>query len=240
VGLASGHQTLSLRNQLDGEVTLRVERLAGRDDALTAARAWSMPRFREWFPGETLQSGRLVAVGQLSFLVLHVRDHLALIERRGDAVALSETLRLFDELQAAAEEYNGRPLSSSMDRALAAFERKEDAVSAALRLAVALGKPGLLPSSLALHRGAAVATTIDARMEYYGKTLAEALELSNGCGALELVISSAALGDALVRLEQVSGACASVRPAPQLGPAEWCARVQLGAEPTRPPHTAGA
>jgi eukaryotic-like serine/threonine-protein kinase len=239
VGLSSGHQTLSVRNQLEHDVTLRVERLAGRDDALTAARAWSMPRFREWFPGETLQSGRLVAIGQLSFLVLHVLDHLALIERRGDAVALAETLRVFDVLHATAEKHDGRLLSSSMDRATAAFERKEDAVSAAVELALALVKPELLPSSLALHRGAAVATTIDGRMEYYGKTLAEALDLSNGSGPRQLLISSAALGDALAQLEQVAGARASVRPAPQLGPAEWCACVELG-PPPRPKQTAAA
>jgi hypothetical protein len=234
VGLASGHQTLSLRNQLKSDVTLRVERLAGRDDALTAARAWSMPRFREWFPGETLQSGRLVAVGQLSFLVLHVLDHLALIDRRGDAVALAETLRVFDELHATADKHDGRLLSSTMDRAVAAFERKEDAVSAAVALALALANPELLPSGLALHRGPAVATTIDGRMEYYGKTLAEALDLSNGSGARQLVISSIALGDALERLEQVAGARTSVRPAPQLGPAEWCACVELGIIPPPP------
>jgi hypothetical protein len=239
VGLSSGRQTLSLRNQLEREVTLRVERLAGRDDALTAARVWSMPRFREWFPGETLESGRLVAVGQLSFLVLRVLDHLALIERRGDAVALTETLRVFDELHSAAEKHDGRLLSSTMDQAVAAFERKEDAVSAAVALTVALARPELLPSCLALHRGPAVATTINARMEYYGKTLAEALDLSSIGGPRQLVASSAALGDALVRLSSVTGTSASVRPAPQLGPAEWCACVEM-APPSPPLRTAAA
>jgi eukaryotic-like serine/threonine-protein kinase len=237
VGLGSGRQTLGLRNQLPQDVTLRVERLADRDDALTAARAWSMPRFREWFPGETLQSGRLVAVGQLSFLVLHVLEHLALIEGRGDAVALSETLQVYDALHATVERHDGRVSSSTMDRVVASFERKEDAISAAVELALELAKPGLLPSSLALHRGAAVATTMGARMEYYGKTLAEALELSEGSGARQLVISFAALGDGYERLERIAGAHTSVRPAPQLGAAEWCACVELGAPPPPPAVT---
>jgi eukaryotic-like serine/threonine-protein kinase len=235
VGLASGGQTLGLRNQLGHEVTVRVERLADRDDALTAARAWSMPRFREWFPGETLESGRLVAVGQLSFLVLHVLEHLALIESRGDAVALSKTLEVYDELHAAVERHDGRISSSTMDRVVASFERKEDAIAAAAELAIALARPTLLPSSLVLHRGAAVATTIGARMEYYGKTIAEALELSDRSAAHQLVISSAALGDGYERLEQIAGARISVQPAPQLGPAEWCACVELGAAPGPPP-----
>jgi hypothetical protein len=231
IGLASGRQTLGLRNEIDREVTLRVERLAGQGDALTAARAWAMPRFREWFPGETLQSGRLVAVGQLSFLVLRIIDHLALIERRGDAVALAETLRVFDELHAAAERHDGRLLSASMDRVVAAFERQESAVSAALELTRALARPELLASSLALHRGPAVATTIDARMEYYGKTLAEALDLAATAGPREAVISAAALGEALERLRALPGARLTMRPAPQLGAAEWCAQLELGEPP---------
>jgi serine/threonine protein kinase len=239
IGLCSGRQTLGLRNDLEREVTLRVERLAGHSDALTAARAWAMPRFRELFPGETLQSGRLVAVGQLSFLVLRVVDHLALIERRGDAVALAETLRVFDELHAAAERHDGRLLGSSMERVVAAFERQENAVAAALELARALARPELLPSSLALHRGPAVATTIDARMEYYGKTLAEALDLAATAGAREVVLSAAALGEALERLHAVPGARVTMRPAPQLGAAEWCARLELGERPpTVPPRPA--
>ena len=236
IGLCGGRQTIGVRNELEREVTLRVERLAGRDDALSAARAWAMPRFREWFPGETLESGRLVAVGQLSFLVLRVHDHLALIERRGDAVALAETLRVFDELHATAERNGGRLLGSSMDRVAAAFERQENAVSATIELMRALARPELLPTSLALHRGPAVATTIEARMEYYGKTLAEALDLAATAGPREVVISAAALGDGLQRLRAAAGAGVDVRPAPQLGAAEWCARVEIGEAPPSLPR----
>ncbi|HTV20962.1 MAG TPA: DUF5939 domain-containing protein, partial [Polyangiaceae bacterium] len=239
IGLCSGRQTLSLRNEIEREVTLRVERLAGRDDALTAARAWAMPRFREWFPGETLESGRLVAVGQLSFLVLRIHEHLTLIERRGDAVALAETLRVFDELHAVAERHDGRLLSSTMDRVVAAFERQENALSAAIELTRALAKPELLASGVGLHRGPAVATTIDSRMEYYGKTLAEALDLAALAGPREVLVSAAALGEGLERLRAL-GARLSMQPAPQLGAAEWCARLELGERTPSQPTSAAA
>lgn len=77
----------------------------------------------------------------------------------------------------------------------------------------------MIGCSLTLHRGGAVATTINDRMEYYGKTLAEALELSRASGTRELVMSSAAVGDALTRLPGRP----VVRPAAALGPAAWCA-----------------
>jgi hypothetical protein len=102
----------------------------------------------------------------------------------------------------------------------------------------ALARPAFLPSCLALHRGPAVATTIDARMEYYGKTLAEALDLAGSAGAREVVVSAAAIGDGLERLHAVAGARITMRPAPQLGVAEWCARVELGERPPSLPAPA--
>ncbi len=232
VELGSGQQTLSLRNQLPHDVTLRVERTADREDALTAARVWSMPRFRELFPGETLQSGRLVAVGQLSFMVLRVIDHLSLIDRQGDAVALADTLLVFDQLHALAEKHNGQLTSSTMDAAVAVFERPADAIASCLALSKALADPALLGCGLALHRGPAVATTINDRMQYYGRTLAEALELSASTRCRELVMSSASLGDELASVTAQAGIAAAVRPAAKLGPAAWCLHLEL-AEPER-------
>ncbi len=230
VELGSGQQTLGLRNELEHEVTLRVERTASRDDALTAARAWSIPKFRELFPGETLESGRLVAVGQVSFLVLRVGDYLSLIERRGDAVALTDTVRAFDELQSIAEKHQGRLSSSSMDTAIAAFERPEDALRAALALFDRLGDERYVPCSVALHRGPAVTTRIDHRMAYYGRTLVRALELAAAAEPGSLLASSAALAEDAAQIRAISGVNAAVRPAPQLGPAAWC--VQLSRAPS--------
>jgi len=235
VRLASGAQTLGLRNELDREVTLRVERTASRSDALTAAHAWSIPKFRELFPSETLESGRLVAVGQMSFLVLRVLDHLSLIESRGDMVALAETVRAFDRLQAVAERHQGRLASSGLDTAIAAFERPEDGSRAALALLEALTDERLVSCSLALHRGPAVTTRIDERMAYYGRTLVRALELSTSAPPRRLVVSSAAIGGEAARIEQVAGFSAALHPAPLLGPAEWCLHVEAtsrGGSPT--------
>ncbi|HWO11533.1 MAG TPA: protein kinase [Polyangiaceae bacterium] len=226
VQLGSGQQTLGLRNELDREITLRIERTAARSDALTAARAWSIPKFRELFPAETLESGRLVAVGQVSFLILRVLDHLSLIEKKGDAVALTETVRAFDRLQVVAERHQGRLAASNLDMALAAFERPEDACRAALALLEELSDDTLVACSLALHRGPAVATRIDDRMAYYGRTLVRALELSLASQPRHLLVSAAALGGEATHITRSPGIRAAVQPAPLLGPAEWCVLVE--------------
>lgn len=239
VRLGSGHQILGLRNELSHEVTLRVERAASRDDALTAARAWSIPKFRELFPSETLESGRLAAVGQVSFMVLRVIDHLALMERRGDAAALAATLRAFDRLQVIAERHQGLLVASGMDVAIAAFERPDAGVAAALALVGELGRDEVVPCSIVLHRGPAVATRIDERMAYYGRTLVGALELSISAGAGQLVVSSAAIADDVAAVSARAGLHAAVQPAPMLGPALWCVRLEPArAEPS--PRGSGA
>jgi serine/threonine protein kinase len=230
VQLASGMQTLGLRNELQQELTVRIERTATRDDALTAARAWAMPKFRELFPGETLESGRLVAVGQQSFLVLRVLDHLGLIDQKGDAAALAETVRLFDRLQASAEKHHGRLASTGMDVSIAAFERAEDAIDGCRELLRALEDASLTDCAIALHRGPAVATSIDDRMAYYGLTLARALTLAQELGPRQAVISSAALADDPARLGSSDNRETAVRPAPVLGPAAWCLHLQLASE----------
>src|SRR5690606_31704459 len=210
-------QTLSLRNEFDREVTLRIERTSDRDDAFTAARAWAMPKFREWFPGETLQAGRLASVGELSFLVLRIVDHLALLERQGDTLALSDTLGVVDRLQQAIERHHGQLASLTMDVAVATFERASDALSAALELRDELCNENSIPCSLALHRGSAVATTIGDRMAYYGRAIVEAHEFSSTVAKRTLALSSVAIGNDLHRISKITPR--HMQPAPMLGPA---------------------
>src|SRR5262249_16127235 len=60
--LTAGRQLLELINDHSQELLLRVERLAPRGDALTAARASALALFREIFPTEVLSPGQLVRV----------------------------------------------------------------------------------------------------------------------------------------------------------------------------------
>jgi hypothetical protein len=72
-----------------------------------------------------------------------------------------------------------------------------------------------------------MATTLDARLAYYGKTLVEAFALSSDARAGELVISSSALAEQqrIQALLEELGAGAAIQPAPRLGVAAWCVHV---------------
>jgi len=165
-----------------------------------------------------------VAVGQLSFLVLRVVDHLGLIERQGDAAALADTIKAFDRLHTVTEQHHGRFASSSMEFAMASFERPGDALAACLALWRTLDDATLVETSVALHRGPAVATSIDDRMAYYGRTVARTLELAHELAPRQLALSSAALGDDLGPLAR-AGVTPELLPAPRLGPSAWCVRL---------------
>jgi hypothetical protein len=59
-------------------------------------------------------------------------------------------------------------------------------------------------------------------------------------GPRAVVISAAALGEALERLHALPGARLTMHPAPQLGAAEWCAQLELGEPPPSLPARATA
>ncbi|MCA9541441.1 MAG: protein kinase, partial [Myxococcales bacterium] len=66
--LRSGEQRLVFTNDLGHDVLLRIERLAERGDALTAAHAVTLPVFRALFPHERLAPGSLVSVAHVTLL----------------------------------------------------------------------------------------------------------------------------------------------------------------------------
>ncbi|HEV3238124.1 MAG TPA: protein kinase, partial [Gemmataceae bacterium] len=68
--LRAGSQQLSITNDFDQEVIVRVERIAPREDALTAAQAANMALFRELFPGEVVTTGQCINVSDVTLLVI--------------------------------------------------------------------------------------------------------------------------------------------------------------------------
>ncbi len=103
--LCAGQQHLVFHNNHVEELVLRVERTAQREDALTAARAASSALFRELFPGEILESGKLVSVAAVTLLVLDLNGATNLdkpgnlYQTLGEARHLWPVARLFPDRQ---------------------------------------------------------------------------------------------------------------------------------------------
>src|SRR5262249_55464765 len=92
--LRSGRQKLIVQNNHDQELVVRVERSASREDALTAARATALALFRELFPGEVLDSGQLVSITAITFLVIDLGG-VGRLERGGNLYATIGEARTF-------------------------------------------------------------------------------------------------------------------------------------------------
>jgi eukaryotic-like serine/threonine-protein kinase len=67
--LRSGAQVLTLTNDSGRELQIRLERTAGRQSALTAASASTLPLFRELFPEQVLSPGQIVSITKVTLLL---------------------------------------------------------------------------------------------------------------------------------------------------------------------------
>jgi eukaryotic-like serine/threonine-protein kinase len=184
VVLRPGGQVLALLNPTAVELVARLERTADRDDALTAARAASLALFRELFPGEVLSAGRLVSVSNVTLLASEVVGLGELSESDGFA-RLHDHLR---QLEALARENGGALVKASGDGGLAAFSGPAEAVRALLKLPAS----GL---RVALHRGPALAATINDTLDYFGVTVRRLHELLRRTVPGERLASQAVLDD---------------------------------------------
>jgi hypothetical protein len=166
--LRAGQQRLVIHNEHAQELVLRVERTAQRDDALTAARAAALGLFRELFPGEILESGKLVSVAAVTLLVLdlnqatnlEMRDNL--YQTLGEARTFGLLHDYFMLVEEAARREGGAVIKTLGEMVLVAFQDKTAAVRAGLDLAQAL--PAALgrrwPGVRGLSTSAPASTTV--------------------------------------------------------------------------------
>jgi class 3 adenylate cyclase len=195
VDLAAGEQVLALTNTLDREMVVRVERLAPREDALTAARAASLPLFRELFPGEVLAPGQLVSVTRVALLVTEVAGAEQLFATLGDARAFELLLRYFRVAGDVVAREGGALLKTVGGGVVAAFEQPLPAARAALALHAALrgeARAGALTLQVAVHAGPAMAATVNDKLDYFGRTANVASRLAGqarpGCVLLSRAV----------------------------------------------------
>ena len=171
--LQDGGQSFALTNDTEIEMLVRIERLAPRTDALTAARAAALPRFRELFPEQRLTPGQLVTVSQVTLLVTELDDVGRLYRELGDAqafAAIHEHFRLLEEI---VKRDGGAVVKTIHAGMMAAFPEPAAAVRAALDMPAALAKSEAtrgLSVRAGIHRGPALTATINDRLDYFGGT----------------------------------------------------------------------
>jgi len=189
--MQANRQRLTLTNLHSAEVLLRIERTTRRPDALTAARASTLGIFRQLFPGEILESGKLVSVASMTFLAVdlgqaaQIQREDQIYKRLGESKAFSLLHDLFEQGNQIASKHNGTVLRTVGDGMLLAFDDRLNGVRAALDVfRVALPEMTkrwpdavdlLAHLRAAVHHGSALATTINDRLDYFGATVQQTL-----------------------------------------------------------------
>jgi serine/threonine protein kinase/class 3 adenylate cyclase len=185
--LRPGGQVLALANPHAQELVVRVERTAERDDALTAARAASLALFRELFPGELLSPGQLVSVSTVAL----VASEVAGLDGLAEADAFARLHAHLSELTEIARQNGGALVKAVGDGGLAAFNEP----AAAARALLALEGSSV---RLALHRGPALAATINDHLDYFGTTVRQVGELVRLARPGDRLVSQAVMDDPAV------------------------------------------
>jgi class 3 adenylate cyclase len=196
--LRAGGQVFALANEHDRELVVRVERAAPRGDALTAARAASLALFRELFPGEVLSPGQLVSVATVTFVVTDLDQAGGLYTELGDARAFGLVHEHFRLLEGRIRRGGGALVKTVGEGVLAAFSDTAAAVETALDL------QGLLAASemtrglrlrAAVHRGPALAATLNDHLDYFGSTLGQAARILQEARGGEVLLTEAVASD---------------------------------------------
>jgi serine/threonine protein kinase/class 3 adenylate cyclase len=209
--LRAGGQVLSVTNDYDQELLVRVERTAGAADALTAARAASLALFRELFPSEVLSPGQLVSVASVTLLVTDLGPGEAgtLYEALGDARAFGVIHGHYRRVEECVRREGGAVVKTAGEGVVAVFSEPAAAVRAGLDL---LGPDSPRPR-VGVHSGPAMAATLNGYLDYFGASVALASQLPRTVAAGEMVLTEAVAADPPVAdLLRARGLTATVLP----------------------------
>lgn len=175
----SGAQTLLLTNEHSDELVVRIERAAPRTDAVTAARASGLSRFRELFPQEVLAGNQLVSVAQVTLLTTALDEPSRLYER-GDTRAFAVLHEYFRLLEDFLRKEGGTLVKTVQEGVLAVFQDSAAAVRVALDLGGLLAKhPATADLTLrvGVHAGPAMVATLNGKLDYFGGAVNLAMTL---------------------------------------------------------------
>lgn len=200
VRLRAGRQLLTLENGFSRAQVVRLERTTPRDDVMTAAEAARLPVFRRLFPSEILSRDRLASLSTATLLALRATNLLDLLTEWGDGKTCDELHRLRESCRQALEAAGGCVVNEQDDGLLASFPVAVDAVEAAKTLLESrqVGAETAPQLRIALHRGMALATTSNGRVDLFGRTIASTRLLLNCSAPAPLILSPDLASDDVV------------------------------------------
>ncbi len=151
--------------------------------------------FRDFFRSEVIRATEGVAVKEVTLLFTDLKGSTALYERIGDLNAYMQVQRHFERLLDVTVRHRGAVAKTIGDAVMAAFLTPADAVHAALDMREAVEQLNRERSQrdfilkIGLHKGAAIAVTLNERLDYFGQTVNIAARVEGLAGGDEICLT---------------------------------------------------
>ena len=162
---------------------------------LSGKRLLTTQSFRDNFRSEVIRAAEEIAVRDVTLLFTDLKGSTALYERIGDLNAYMQVQRHFERLLDVTVKRNGAVNKTIGDAVMAAFPTAADAVTAALDMRSAaedLNRGRLQRDfvlKIGIHRGAAIAVTLNDRLDYFGQTVNIASRVQAVAGGDEICLT---------------------------------------------------
>jgi class 3 adenylate cyclase len=230
-GYTAGNQAVQFRYDLErelpsGRLVIELENMQDRRSALWIYHPGEMPTpvlalrpglsgkkllttqtFRDLFRSEVTSRDETLSIKDITFLFTDLKGSTAMYEQIGDAKAYYLVHQHFDALSRVIRDRNGAIVKTIGDAVMAVFDNPVDATNAALEMIDALDEFNHTISQelilkVGIHRGHAIAVTVNERIDYFGQNVNIAARVHALAGANEVTITvdvydAPGVGDAL-------------------------------------------
>ncbi|MBJ6128568.1 adenylate/guanylate cyclase domain-containing protein [Microvirga splendida] len=166
---------------------------------LSGSRLLATQTFRDLFRSEAIRAVEGIGVRDITLLFTDLKGSTDLYNRIGDLNALSLVQQHFELLREVTVQHGGAIIKTIGDAVMAAFTEPTDAVRASLAMLQNMevfnrrtpNREVIL--KIGLHRGAAIAVTLNERLDYFGQTVNIAARVQSLSDANEICLTSEVL-----------------------------------------------
>ena len=166
---------------------------------LSGSRLLTTQTFRDLFRSEAIRAVEGISVRDITLLFTDLKGSTDLYDRIGDLNALSLVQQHFERLRDVTVQHGGAIIKTIGDAVMAAFVEPADAVRAALAMLQDMETFNRrLPSrevilKIGIHRGPAIAVTLNERLDYFGQTVNIAARVQSLSDAKDICLTSEVL-----------------------------------------------
>jgi len=172
---------------------------------LTGKRVLTTQTFRDLFRTETIQASGGLVVKDLVFVFTDIKGSTELYERIGDLKAFGLVQQHFETLARVVRRHHGAIIKTIGDAVMATFLTPLDAVNATLDMYRDIeafnrerGEHQIFLKA-GVHRGYAIAVTLNDQLDYFGQTVNIAARVQNLANADEIYVTEEIYGHEGVR-----------------------------------------